>query len=198
MKHVGLTGGIASGKSAVAAQLTKLGAVVIDADVIARQVVEPGTEALEEIRAAFGEGVFAADGSLDRAALGAVVFADPEARARLNAIVHPRVRAEADRQREAAIAAGVQVVVEDIPLLVESDQLDRFETIMVVQAPHDERIRRMMQDRGWDRADAVARMAAQATDEQRAAVADILIHNDGSLQELNEKVSEVFERELSA
>lgn len=198
MKHVGLTGGIASGKSAVAAQLTKLGAVVIDADVIARQVVEPGTEALEEIRATFGEEVFAADGSLDRAALGAVVFADPEARARLNAIVHPRVRAEADRQREAAIAAGVQVVVEDIPLLVESDQLDRFETIMVVQAPHDERIRRMMQDRGWDRADAVARMAAQATDEQRAAVADILIHNDGSLQELNEKVSEVFERELSA
>ena len=197
MKHVGLTGGIASGKSAVAAQLTKLGAVVIDADVIARQVVEPGTEALERIRDTFGPGVFADDGTLDRAALGAVVFADQGERAKLNAIVHPLVRAEVDRQREAAIANGVQVVVEDIPLLVESDQLDRFETIMVVQAPHDERIRRMIEDRGWDRADAVARMAAQATDEQRAAVADILILNDGSIEDLNAKVNDIYESQLA-
>ncbi|MCW4464549.1 dephospho-CoA kinase [Glutamicibacter sp. MNS18] len=197
MKHVGLTGGIASGKSAVAAQLTKLGAVVIDADVIARQVVEPGTEALERIRDTFGPGIFADDGTLDRAALGALVFADQGERAKLNAIVHPLVRAEVDRQREAAIANGVQVVVEDIPLLVESDQLDRFETIMVVQAPHDERIRRMIEDRGWDRADAVARMAAQATDEQRAAVADILILNDGSIEDLNAKVTEIYESQLA-
>lgn len=197
MKHVGLTGGIASGKSAVAAQLTKLGAVVIDADVIARQVVEPGTEALERVRETFGPGVFAADGSLDRAALGTVVFADQRERAKLNAILHPLIRAEADRQREEAIANGVQVVVEDIPLLVESDQLERFETIMVVQAPHDERIRRMIEDRGWDRADAVARMAAQATDEQRAAVADILVLNDGSIEDLNAKVTEIYESQLA-
>lgn len=196
MKHVGLTGGIASGKSAVAAQLSKLGAVVIDADLISRQVVEPGTEGLESIRDTFGAGVFAADGTLDRAALGAVVFADQEERAKLNAIVHPLVRAEAARQREAALAGDARVVVEDIPLLVESDQLDRFDTILVVQAPHDERIRRMIEDRGWDRAEAVARMAAQATDEQRAAVADILLLNDGSLQELNTKVKEIFESKL--
>lgn len=196
MKHVGLTGGIASGKSAVAAQLSKLGAVVIDADLISRQVVEPGTEGLESIRDTFGAGVFAADGTLDRAALGAVVFADQEERAKLNAIVHPLVRAEAARQREAALAGDARVVVEDIPLLVESDQLDRFDTILVVQAPHDERIRRMIEDRGWDRAEAVARMAAQATDEQRAAVADILLLNDGSLEELNTKVKEIFESKL--
>jgi len=197
MIHVGLTGGIASGKSAVAAQLVRLGAVVIDADAIARQVVEPGTEALEEIRDTFGPEMFGPDGRLDRAALGAVVFADNEQRAKLNAIVPPRVRAEADRQRTAAIDAGTQVVVEDIPLLVESDQIGRFDKILVVQAPHDERIRRMIEDRGWDRAEAVARMAAQATDEQRAEVADILILNDGSIEQLNERVTEVYEQDLA-
>ncbi|WP_431709534.1 dephospho-CoA kinase [Glutamicibacter uratoxydans] len=196
MKHVGLTGGIASGKSAVAAQLSKLGAVVIDADVIARQVVEPGTEGLEKIRETFGASVFTAEGALDRAALGARVFADQAERQKLNAIVHPLVRAEANRQREQAVASGVEVVVEDIPLLVESDQIERFDTVIVVQAPHDERIRRMIEDRGWDRADAVARMAAQATDDQRAAVADILIHNDGTIADLNTKVSEIYATQL--
>ncbi|MEU3332166.1 dephospho-CoA kinase [Glutamicibacter creatinolyticus] len=198
MIHVGLTGGIASGKSAVAAQLLKLGAVVIDADAIARQVVEPGTPALEQIGLAFGSQVFAEDGSLDRAALAAVVFADAGEREKLNAIVHPAVRAEAERLRAAAVADGAEVVVEDIPLLVESDQHQRFDKVLVVQAPHDERIRRMMEDRGWDRAEAVARMAAQATDEQRAAVADVVIHNDGSIEQLNEKVTRVFRNGFSA
>jgi len=198
MIHVGLTGGIASGKSAVAAQLLKLGAVVIDADAIARQVVEPGTPALEQIGLAFGSQVFAEDGSLDRAALAAVVFADAGEREKLNAIVHPAVRAEAERLRAAAVAEGAEVVVEDIPLLVESDQHQRFDKVLVVQAPHDERIRRMMEDRGWDRAEAVARMAAQATDEQRAAVADVVIHNDGSIEQLNEKVTRVFRNGFSA
>ena len=198
MIHVGLTGGIASGKSAVAAQLLKLGAVVIDADAIARQVVEPGTPALEQIGLAFGSQVFAEDGSLDRAALAAVVFADAGEREKLNAIVHPAVRAEAERLRAAAVADGAEVVVEDIPLLVESDQHQRFDKVLVVQAPHDERIRRMMEDRGWDRAEAVARMAAQATDEQRAAVADVVIHNDGSIEQLNEKVTRVFRYGFSA
>ncbi|WP_396276795.1 dephospho-CoA kinase [Glutamicibacter creatinolyticus] len=198
MIHVGLTGGIASGKSAVAAQLLKLGAVVIDADAIARQVVEPGTPALEQIGLAFGSQVFAEDGSLDRAALAAVVFADAGEREKLNAIVHPAVRAEAERLRAAAVADGAEVVVEDIPLLVESDQHQRFDKVLVVQAPHDERIRRMMEDRGWDRAEAVARMAAQATDEQRAAVADVVIHNDGSIEQLNEKVTRVFRNGFSS
>lgn len=198
MIHVGLTGGIASGKSAVAAQLLKLGAVVIDADAIARQVVEPGTPALEQIGLAFGSQVFAEDGSLDRAALAAVVFADAGEREKLNAIVHPAVRAEAERLRAAAVADGAEVVVEDIPLLVESDQHQRFDKVLVVQAPHDERIRRMMEDRGWDRAEAVARMAAQATDEQRAAVADVVIHNDGGIEQLNEKVTRVFRNGFSA
>ena len=198
MIHVGLTGGIASGKSAVAAQLLKLGAVVIDADAIARQVVEPGTPALEQIGLAFGSQVLAEDGSLDRAALAAVVFADAGEREKLNAIVHPAVRAEAERLRAAAVADGAEVVVEDIPLLVESDQHQRFDKVLVVQAPHDERIRRMMEDRGWDRAEAVARMAAQATDEQRAAVADVVIHNDGSIEQLNEKVTRVFRNGFSA
>ncbi|MGR6901486.1 dephospho-CoA kinase [Glutamicibacter sp. BSL13] len=198
MIHVGLTGGIASGKSAVAAQLLKLGAVVIDADAIARQVVEPGTPALEQIGLAFGSQVFAEDGSLDRAALAAVVFADAGEREKLNAIVHPAVRAEAERLRAVAVADGAEVVVEDIPLLVESDQYQRFDKVLVVQAPHDERIRRMMEDRGWDRAEAVARMAAQATDEQRAAVADVVIHNDGSIEQLNEKVTRVFRNGFSA
>ncbi|GAA0198048.1 dephospho-CoA kinase [Glutamicibacter creatinolyticus] len=198
MIHVGLTGGIASGKSAVAAQLLKLGAVVIDADAIARQVVEPGTPALEQIGLAFGSQVFAEDGGLDRAALAAVVFADAGEREKLNAIVHPAVRAEAERLRAAAVADGAEVVVEDIPLLVESDQHQRFDKVLVVQAPHDERIRRMMEDRGWDRAEAVARMAAQATDEQRAAVADVVIHNDGSIEQLNEKVTRVFRNGFSA
>lgn len=198
MIHVGLTGGIASGKSAVAAQLLKLGAVVIDADAIARQVVEPGTPALEQIGLAFGSQVFAEDGSLDRAALAAVVFADAGEREKLNAIVHPAVRAEAERLRAVAVADGAEVVVEDIPLLVESDQHQRFDKVLVVQAPHDERIRRMMEDRGWDRAEAVARMAAQATDEQRAAVADVVIHNDGSIEQLNEKVTRVFRNGFSA
>lgn len=198
MIHVGLTGGIASGKSAVAAQLLKLGAVVIDADAIARQVVEPGTPALEQIGLAFGSQVFAEDGSLDRAALAAVVFADAGEREKLNAIVHPAVRAEAERLRGAAVADGAEVVVEDIPLLVESDQHQRFDKVLVVQAPHDERIRRMMEDRGWGRAEAVARMAAQATDEQRAAVADVVIHNDGSIEQLNEKVTRVFRNGFSA
>lgn len=190
MKHVGLTGGVASGKSAVAAKLASLGAVVIDADALARQVVEPGTPGLAAIKDTFGEGILLPDGSLDRPALGAIVFSDAAQRAKLNEIVHPLVREQAEALREAA-APGV-LVVEDIPLLVESGQADRFDAVIVVQAPHDERIRRMVQDRGWSRDDAEARMAAQATDEQRAAVADYLLDNSGSLEELEAQVASLY------
>lgn len=190
MKHVGLTGGVASGKSAVAAKLASLGAVVIDADALARQVVEPGTTGLAAIKDTFGEGILLPDGSLDRPALGAIVFSDAAQRAKLNEIVHPLVREQAEALREAAAPGAL--VVEDIPLLVESGQADRFDAVIVVQAPHDERIRRMVQDRGWSRDDAEARMAAQATDEQRAAVADYLLDNSGSLEELEAQVASLY------
>ncbi|MDV2976277.1 MULTISPECIES: dephospho-CoA kinase [Glutamicibacter] len=190
MKHVGLTGGVASGKSAVAAKLASLGAVVIDADALARQVVEPGTPGLAAIKDTFGEGILLPDGSLDRPALGAIVFSDAAQRAKLNEIVHPLVRDQAEALREAAAPGAL--VVEDIPLLVESGQADRFDAVIVVQAPHDERIRRMVQDRGWSRDDAEARMAAQATDEQRAAVADYLLDNSGSLEELEAQVASLY------
>lgn len=190
MKHVGLTGGVASGKSAVAAKLASLGAVVIDADALARQVVEPGTPGLAAIKDTFGEGILLPDGSLDRPALGAIVFSDAAQRAKLNEIVHPLVREQAEALREAAAPGAL--VVEDIPLLVESGQADRFDAVIVVQAPHDERIRRMVQDRGWSRDDAEARMAAQAKDEQRAAVADYLLDNSGSLEELEAQVASLY------
>jgi len=190
MKHVGLTGGVASGKSAVAAKLASLGAVVIDADALARQVVEPGTTGLAAIKDTFGEGILLPDGSLDRPALGAIVFSDAAQRAKLNEIVHPLVREQAVALREAAAPGAL--VVEDIPLLVESGQTDRFDAVIVVQAPHDERIRRMVQDRGWSRDDAEARMAAQATDDQRAAVADYLLDNSGSLEELEAQVASLY------
>lgn len=190
MKHVGLTGGVASGKSAVAAKLASLGAVVIDADALARQVVEPGTPGLAAIKDTFGEWILLPDGSLDRPALGAIVFSDVAQRAKLNEIVHPLVREQAEALREAAAPGAL--VVEDIPLLVESGQADRFDAVIVVQAPHDERIRRMVQDRGWSRDDAEARMAAQATDEQRAAVADYLLDNSGSLEELEAQVASLY------
>lgn len=194
MIHVGLTGGVASGKSAVAARLVELGAVLIDADKLAREVVAPGTPGLEAIREAFGDAVFAADGSLDRAALGALVFGDEAQRRKLNAIVHPLVRA---RAQELRAAAGQQaIVVEDIPLLAESGQAQDFDTVIVVQAPRAERIRRMIEDRGWSEAEAESRMAAQASDAQRAAIADHLLHNEGTLEELRARVTELFEKEL--
>lgn len=190
MKHVGLTGGVASGKSAVAAKLAELGAVVIDADALARDVVAPGTPGLAAIKDAFGSEVLLPDGALDRKALGAIVFADEQQRQTLNNIVHPLVREAAGALR--AKAPQDALVVEDIPLLVESGQADRFDAVIVIQAPHDERIRRMVQDRGWSVEEAKARMAAQASDEQRAAVADFVLDNSGSLEELEAQVSVLF------
>ena len=192
MLHVGLTGGVASGKSLAASTLASLGAVVIDADLLAREVVEPGTPGLAAVVEAFGEQVLAADGSLNRPKLGALVFSDEAARAKLNSIVHPLVREEAAKVRAAAGQSAI--VVEDIPLLVETKQQERFDAVVVVQAEHDERIRRMMQDRGWSREDALARMAAQATDEQRAAVADFVLDNSGTRQEMIDQVHALYQQ----
>ncbi|GHD01498.1 dephospho-CoA kinase [Zhihengliuella salsuginis] len=192
---VGLTGGIASGKSTVAAELAALGATVVDADALARQVVAPGTAGLAEVVAAFGERVLTAAGEMDRPAVGALVFGDDGARERLNGIIHPRVRAEASRLRREAIDAaggGRAVVVQDIPLLVETGQADRFDYVVVVQAPLEERVRRMVADRGMTEADARARIAAQATDEERAAVADALLRNDATRDDLRRAVRRVW------
>jgi dephospho-CoA kinase len=187
---VGLTGGIASGKSEVSRRLAELGAVLIDADLLAREAVEPGSEGLAEVVRAFGPSVLQDDGALDRAALGAMVFADPERRDQLNAIVHPRVRARAAELM--AAASDEAVVVQDIPLLVETGQAGSFDVVVVVDAPDDVRIRRLAERNGMTREEATARMAAQATREGRLAAADHVIENSGSLDELRAAVDRLW------
>lgn len=194
MRLIGLTGGIASGKSTVARRLRELGAVVVDADAVAREVVEPGTPALARIVETFGPRVIAADGSLDRAALGAIVFADPERRAALNAITHPAVL---ERSRELFASAGAAdpdaVVVYDVPLLAEGARADEFDLIVVTRANPAERLRRMVEHRGMDRAEAERRIAAQASDAERAAIADIVLSTDGSIDETIRRTDELWE-----
>lgn len=194
MLTVGLTGGIGSGKSAVSARLAARGAVVIDADRIAREVVAPGTPGLADVLAAFGPTVAAPDDSLDRPALGRIVFADPQARARLEAIVHPLVRAETARRIDAIPAGGI--AVHDIPLLVEVGAEGGYDLVLVVEAPRELRLTRL-EGRGLPRDEALARMASQASDERRRAVADVLIDNGGSLDDLDARVEEVW-RDLLA
>jgi len=183
--RIGLTGGIGSGKSTVSRLLEQRGAVIVDADAIAREVVAPGTPGLAAVTEAFGDGVVAPDGSLDRPALAAVVFADPEARKRLDAIVHPLVRARATEV--AAAAPADAVVVNDVPLLVETGQAGSYDLVLVVEADPATRVARLVQ-RGLTAEDARARMAAQATDEQRRAVADVVLDNSGTPEELEAQV----------
>ena len=193
--RVGLTGGVASGKSTVSAILAELGAVVIDADQLAREVVAPGTEGLAEVVAAFGEGVLTAEGELDRPAMGAIVFADPEKRRVLESIIHPRVRARA-AEIEAAAPPGA-VVVHDIPLLAETGQGNGFDAVVVVDVPAGVQVERMTGIRGMTREDAQARIGAQATREQRRAIATYVIENTGSLEDLRTEVERVLD-ELAA
>jgi dephospho-CoA kinase len=183
--RIGLTGGIGSGKSTVAALLAQHGARVVDADRIAREVVEPGTPGLTAVVAEFGEGVVTADGALDRPALATLVFGDPAARARLDAVVHPLVRARAAELVAAAPADAV--VVQDVPLLVETGQAGCFDLVLVVETDLGTRVARLV-DRGLTADDARARIASQATDEQRRAVADVLLHNDGDREALAAQV----------
>lgn len=195
MLRIGLTGGIAAGKSTVAAMLRERGAVVIDHDEIAREVVAPGTLGLDRVVERFGEGVLAPDGSLDRAALGHIVFNDLQARADLGALLHPEIaRVSAEREAMAVAADGDALVVHDIPLLVETGQAEAHHIVVVVHAPADLRIRRLVEERGSSLPDARRRIAAQATDEERAAAADVLIDGAGSADDLRAQVDELWDR----
>lgn len=191
--RVGLTGGVASGKSAVSTILDELGAVVVDADVLAREAVAPGTDGLQEVVEAFGPEVLTDQGELDRPAMGAIVFADAEKRRVLEAIIHPRVRA---RAAEIEASAGPDdVVVHDIPLLAETGQADGFDAVIVVDVPTETQVERMVDLRGMTREDAEARVAAQATREERLAIATHVVDNTGSLEDLRRRVTDVY-REL--
>lgn len=193
--HVGLTGGIAAGKSAVARVLQERGALLVDSDALARLVLEKGTDGLAAVQDEFGDRVITADGELDRVEMARIVFGDEGARQRLNRIVHPRIRAAA--RRIVAEAGPDAVVVQDVPLLVETGQADAFDLVIVVEAPLEERLRRMVEDRGMSRADAEARIAAQATDEQRRAVADVVVVNDADLERLASVANQVWDRFLA-
>lgn len=197
MLKIGLTGGIGAGKSEVSRLLAAHGAVVVDSDVIAREVVAPGSEGLAAVVAEFGPQVLREDGSLDRPALGAVVFADPERLKALNAIVHPLVRARSAELEAAALADGVPVVVHDVPLLVENGLGALYDLVLVVDAADDVRIDRLTRLRGMTEDEARARMAAQARREDRLAAADVVIDNSGGLETLSARVDEVW-RELAA
>ncbi|MFJ4962051.1 dephospho-CoA kinase [Streptomyces sp. NPDC088729] len=191
MLKVGLTGGIGAGKSEVARLLVGYGAVLIDSDRIAREVVEPGTPGLAAVTREFGPDVLAADGSLDRPALGAIVFADPERLAALNAIVHPLVGA---RSAELERAAGTEsVVVHDVPLLTENGLAPLYDVVVVVDASPETQLDRLVRLRGMAEADARARMAAQATRAQRLAVADLVVDNDGPREALEPQVRAVWD-----
>ncbi|MGA8248294.1 MAG: dephospho-CoA kinase [Nocardioides sp.] len=189
--RVGLTGGVASGKSTVAALLLDLGAMVVDADALAREVVAPGTPGLAAVVEEFGPSVLAADGGLDRARLGALVFADPARRTALEAIVHPLVRARA-AQIESTAPPGA-VVVHDIPLLVETGQASSFDAVLVVDVPADVQVERAVRERGWSPDEARSRIGAQAAREERLAAATYVIDNTGTFEDLRQRVTEVFE-----
>jgi len=191
---VGLTGGIASGKSVVAARLAEHGAVVVDADRIAREVVEPGTPALRRIAEEFGSGVIAADGSLDRAALGAIVFADEAKRGILNSITHPAILELSQRRfAEAGAADPDAVVVYDVPLLSEARGKAEFDVVVVVSAPEEVRIERMVSLRGMSRAEAENRIRSQVPEAERRGLADIIIESGGTLEETLAQADAVWE-----
>jgi dephospho-CoA kinase len=207
--RAGLTGGIGSGKSEVSRRLAAHGAVIIDADVAARAVVAPGTPGLARIAEAFGAGVLGPDGALDRERLGAIVFRDPGSRATLNAIVHPlvgqwmRAADQAAVTAAAAVAAaassdgdgdgeGDVIIVHDVPLLAENRRAGDFDLVIVVDVPPELQIERLVSQRGMTPDQARARMAAQATREQRLAIADLVIDNSGSLADLDRRVTDVW------
>ena len=191
MVRVGLTGGIAMGKSTVSEYLRAHGAVVIDADAIAREVVEPGTEGFAQVVEEFGEGILNDAGAIDRPRLAALVFSDDAARKRLEAIVHPLVFLRIVELEEQAPKDAV--VVHDLPLLAEAGRADTFDAVVVVDAPVEAQIERMVRDRGWTEDEARARIAAQASREARRAIATHLIENVGTREDLAGRVSEVFD-----
>ena len=198
MFRVGLTGGIAAGKSVVSRRLDTLGAHVVDHDVLAREAVRPGTVALELLAEHFGDEIVLPDGSLDRAALGHLVFGDQEELAFLNGVIHPEVH-RLSVERDAAIAArdGAAVIVHDIPLLVETGQAETFDVVVVVHTPADQRIRRLVEARSLSLPDARRRVAAQADDEVRLAAADVVLDGAGTVDELVDQVDQLWARLLA-
>jgi dephospho-CoA kinase len=187
---VGLTGGIGSGKSEVSRRLVSLGAVLVDADAVAREVVEPGTPGLAAVAREFGEEILRPDGALDRDRLGAIVFADDQRRERLNAIVHPLVGERMQELVEDAPADAI--VVYDVPLLTENDLAGLYDLVVVVDAPVEEQVRRLTELRGMTEEAARARIAVQATREQRRGVADRVIDNSGTIESLAAQVDDLW------
>jgi dephospho-CoA kinase len=195
MTLVALTGGIAAGKSTISARLATHGAVIVDADAIVREVQQPGSPVLDAIAARFGDGMLQADGSLDRAALGGRVFGDSEALAALNAIVHPAVRElSQQRFREALAADPEAVVVYDVPLLAEARTGDDWDLVVVAEAPAEVRRRRLVENLGLSVDEAKRRIAAQATDAERRALADVVIDTGGTLEQTLAATDELWER----
>jgi len=192
--RVGLTGGIGSVKSEVSRRLAALGAVIIDADVAARRVVDPGTPGLARIAETFGPGVLRPDGALDRERLGAIVFSDPAQLAKLNAITHPLIAEWMQAAERAATEAadGNPIVIYDAALLAESGRWASYDLVIVVDVPPEVQIDRLVTQRGMPPDQAQARLAAQATREQRLALADLVIDNSGSLEDLDRRVAEVW------
>jgi len=188
--RVGLTGGIGSGKTEVSRRLASYGAVVIDADAVAREVVAPGTPGLAEVVQEFGPDVLLGDGSLDRDRLGQLVFADDSLRMKLNAVIHPRVAGRMAELERAA--AGAPVIVHDVPLLAENHLAGGFDEVVVVDVPPRIQLERLARERGMARAQAEARMRAQASRDDRLAIATIVVDNSGSLAELDREVGELW------
>ena len=194
MLRVGLTGGIGSGKSTVSERLAELGAVILDADKAARAVVEPGTAGLAQITATFGSGVLAPDGSLDRAKLAAIVFADESALAKLNATTHPLIHEHIRAAEEAALRSGRDdlVLVHDVALLAEWGRAKEFDLVIVVDVPTETQVERLTRQRGMPEDQARARIAAQATRDQRLAIADIVIDNSGTKADLDRRITDLW------
>jgi len=197
MKVLGLTGGIGSGKSMVASMFAQLGADVIDADRLARDVVEPGQPALQEIASAFGRDILLPDGRLDRGKLGRIIFADPVARVTLNAITHPRIRERMDAEI-AARQSGPGVLIVDIPLLYENERTGRVETVIVVWVDTETQLRRLVERDGLSEHDARQRIAAQMPLDEKRARADVVIDNSGSRENTRRQVDAIYRRYASA
>ncbi|MDR6692293.1 dephospho-CoA kinase [Microbacterium sp. 1154] len=199
MPLLALTGGIASGKSTIAALLADRGAVVVDADAIVREVQSPGSPVLADIAAEFGPGVLQPDGSLDRPALGALVFGHPDRLARLNALVHPAVRTESERRFAAAFAGDPSaVVVYDVPLLAEARGGDAWDLVVVAHCPAELRVRRLIDARGLSESDARARIGSQASDEDRLALADVVIDTSADMDATRRQVDDLWRRLVHA
>ncbi len=192
MTTVGLTGGIATGKSTVASLLARLGAVVLDADQMVRELQRPGTTVYEAIRETFGPNILQSDGTIDRKRLGEMVFQDEGVRRRLEAIVHPALVAAIEERLRAFEAQGVRLCVVELPLLIEAGAQGRFDWVVVVTAPEEVQVSRLMADRGLTREEALARIQSQMSLQEKVAVADFVIENVGALEEVEARVRELY------